>query len=67
MSKTHDTDNTDLDSALDAFLAQKKVQPVVSSSGDGVDIFGSTAEKKKSFLQRIMGLFRLNQHRTQLR
>lgn len=57
MSKTHESDNIDLDNALDAFIANKKVQPVVSSSGDGVDVFGSTPEKKKSFLQRIMGLF----------
>ncbi|HEY4194065.1 MAG TPA: hypothetical protein VGM63_00905 [Mucilaginibacter sp.] len=53
MSKTHITENDDLDAQLDQYMATKKIKPVVTSAGDGIDLFGST-EKKKPLLQRLL-------------
>lgn len=68
MSKNHvDESQVDLDAALDDFIANKKVRPVVNTVGRGVDIFGDGTEKKKSLLQRITAAFSQLFHRLQLR
>lgn len=55
MSKNHVQQNQDdLDAELDQFLATKKVTPVVSSASEGINLFGSTPEKKKNLLQRLL-------------
>lgn len=57
MSKTHVAENdSDIDAALDAFIAGKKTNPVVSQPSSGVDLFADAqpVQKKKSFLQRLL-------------
>jgi hypothetical protein len=59
MSKTHLTDQDDDLEALQQFIKNKQVKPVVTSASEGIDLFRTSEPEKKKlipFRQRLINL-----------
>jgi len=59
MSKAHVEDGqTSIDDELDNYIQTHQVKPVVASTDNSIDLFGgSTPQKKKSLLHRLLTRF----------